>query len=416
MGQDNGKRKSIFIPFNQKLDEEISERISVVQSKKSSIKYKKFLNKKFNKNIEPSNFSHKFNENDSGLNHITDLLNVIYSKNINNNLDNLSGKTFYESIFQYDIIDNDNHDENLINQNMINDMQNLINSENNFENDNQLSDNDSNDYKNPFEVKQKSNKESINNDNNSYINNEISIPNNQNIILNDDNNKTKHPSEILKKKKTEIHSSLNINDNHNIEKKEEIKEKIKTNKKTKLRNTNSPRLKQNDFKKTGPIVNNNITSISPKKKIINSERVKNPIIKKEKKVKSRTPIKKKNKPLITINLDISQDIIKSSKYTNNYPKNKKDFEKMDNKLNEEIKIITNPATNINGNQYREVLNNENFLNVIDTLTQPNKQKKDLIQSFNYKPGINNISKGRNKNNNRDKTPKKYSDLIYKKYK
>ena len=89
---------------------------------------------------------------------------------------------------------------------------------------------------------------------------------------------------------------------------------------------------------------------------------------------------------------------------------------MDNKLNEEIKIITNPATNINGNQYREVLNNENFLNVIDTLTQPNKQKKDLIQSFNYKPGINNISKGRNKNNNRDKTPKKYSDLIYKKYK
>ena len=89
MGQDNGKRKSIFIPFNQKLDEEISERISVVQSKKSSIKYKKILNKKFNKNIEPSNFSHKFNENDSGLNHITDLLNVIYSKNINNNLDNL---------------------------------------------------------------------------------------------------------------------------------------------------------------------------------------------------------------------------------------------------------------------------------------------------------------------------------------
>ena len=69
---------------------------------------------------------------------------------------------------------------------------------------------------------------------------------------------------------------------------------------------------------------------------------------------------------------------------------------MDNKLNEEIKIITNPATNINGNQYREVLNNENFLNVIDTLTQPNKQKKDLIQSFNYKEGVNNISKGRNK--------------------
>ena len=82
---------------------------------------------------------------------------------------------------------------------------------------------------------------------------------------------------------------------------------------------------------------------------------------------------------------------------------------MDKKLNKEIQIITNPETNINGKQYRKILNNENFLNVIDTLTQPNKQKKDLIQSFNYKEGINNISKGRNKSsdiNDRDKIQKK----------
>ena len=421
MGQDNGKRKSIFIPFNQKLDDEISERISVIQSKKSSIKYKKFLKKQFIKNIEQSNFSHKFNEKDSGLNHITNLLNVIYSKNINNSLENLSGRTFYESIFQYDIIDKDNHDVNLINQYMINDMQNLINSEQNFEIDNQSNNNDSNNNdlnnaKNPFEVKPKSNRESNNIDNNSYGNHEISISNNQNVILNDNKkNKNKHLLEILKKKKTEIQSSLHFNENQNSEKKEDFKEKVNINKKNKLNIPNSSRLKNNNLKKTGPIINNNINSISPKKKIINSERVKTPI-KKEKKTKSKSPIKNTdNKPLINLTLDIS-DIIKSSKYTNNYPKNKKDFERMDHKLNEEIQIITNPSTNINGKKYREVLNNENFLNVVDTLTQPNKQKKDLIQSFNYKPGINNISKGRKKNNNRDKTPKRYSDLIYKKYK
>ena len=110
MGQDNGKRESILIPFNQKLDEEINERISINQYEKSKKKFKKFINKQFIQNIESSNFSHKFNEKDSGLNHITNLLNVIYSKNINNSLENLSGRTFYESLFQYDIIDKDNHD------------------------------------------------------------------------------------------------------------------------------------------------------------------------------------------------------------------------------------------------------------------------------------------------------------------
>ena len=285
MGQDNGKRKSIFIPFNQKLDDEISERISVIQSKKSSIKYKKFLKKQFIKNIEQSNFSHKFNEKDSGLNHITNLLNVIYSKNINNSLENLSGRTFYESIFQYDIIDKENHDVNLINQYMINDMQNLINSEQNFEIDNQSNNNDLNNAKNPFEVKPKSNRESNNIDNNSYGNHEISISNNQNVILNDNKkNKNKHLLEILKKKKTEIQSSLHFNENQNSEKKEDFKEKVNINKKNKLNIPNSSRLKNNNLKKTGPIINNNINSISPKKKIINSERVKTPI-KKEKKKK-----------------------------------------------------------------------------------------------------------------------------------
>ena len=97
MGQNNGKNKDVLIPYNQRLEDEINESISDVRSKKMIDKFKQFINKKFKKNIEPSNFSHKFEERDSGLNNITNLLNVIYSKNINNSLENLSGRTFYES-------------------------------------------------------------------------------------------------------------------------------------------------------------------------------------------------------------------------------------------------------------------------------------------------------------------------------
>ena len=65
MGQNNGKNKGVLIPYNQRLEDEINESISDVKSKKMIDKFKQFINKKFKKNIDKSNFYHKFEERDS---------------------------------------------------------------------------------------------------------------------------------------------------------------------------------------------------------------------------------------------------------------------------------------------------------------------------------------------------------------
>ena len=222
MGQNNGKNKGVLIPYNQRLEDEINESISDVKSKKMIDKFKQFINKKFKKNIEPSNFSHKFEERDSGLNNITNLLNVIYSKNINNNLEISSGRTIYETIFQYDIIEKNSKDINIINKCMIKDMQNFIGKDSNVDEENEEDEKELNFEKNPFEVRKQS---KINNNNNidinkSNISNSNSNDNIINDLLNDDNNseeinQKKILLEKLKKKKNQLISYQNSSQNNN---------------------------------------------------------------------------------------------------------------------------------------------------------------------------------------------------------
>ena len=415
MGQNNGKNKDVLIPYNQRLEDEINESISDVRSKKMIDKFKQFINKKFKKNIEPSNFSHKFEERDSGLNNITNLLNVIYSKNINNNLEISSGRTIYETIFQYDIIENNSKDINIINKCMIKDMQNFVGKDSNVDEENEEDEKELNFEKNPFEVRKESKNISINNNDNidinkSNISNSNSNDNIINDLLNDDNNseeinQKKILLEKLKKKKNQLISYQNSSQINNSKIKEE---KINFNHQ-KNNNNNIKKIDLTTRNKNVKKLKNKSREISPFK---NLEKDKTP---KKKKI-SKSPIQNKKKPLANIILNVSE-ILKSSKYNNKSPKTKKDFKKMDENLDKEIQLITKPETDINGKKYMKILNNENFLNVVDSLTQPNKQKKDLIQSFNYKEGVNNISKGRNKSKkNNNESPKRYSQLIYKKYK
>ena len=59
MGNDDSKstKKDYNIPFNKKLNDEITKRINLKVSKNDESKFKKFLHKKFQKDFVNSNFS-----------------------------------------------------------------------------------------------------------------------------------------------------------------------------------------------------------------------------------------------------------------------------------------------------------------------------------------------------------------------
>jgi hypothetical protein len=139
MGNDDSKstKKDYNIPFNKKLNDEITKRINLKVSKNDESKFKKFLHKKFQKDFVVSNFSSNFDNEDKAINKITTLLNLIYTKNTDNNLKISSNRTIYETVFNYDIVEKESKDYNKFNKNMIMMMRNFIhgNEDNNDSND-----------------------------------------------------------------------------------------------------------------------------------------------------------------------------------------------------------------------------------------------------------------------------------------
>ena len=111
MGANQPKRMKYSIPLNKKLNEIILNVINSKGSLNNEEKIKQLMHKNISQGIIPSNFSQIFNKRDRGIYNITSLMNLIYTKNTNTYFKLSSNNTIYESIFNYDIIENNFNEE-----------------------------------------------------------------------------------------------------------------------------------------------------------------------------------------------------------------------------------------------------------------------------------------------------------------
>ncbi len=111
MGANQTKRMKYSIPLNKKLNEIILNVINPKSSLNNEEKIKELMHKNISQGIIRSNFSQTFNKRERGIYNITSLMNLIYTKNTNTYFKLSSNNTIYESIFNYDIIENNFNEE-----------------------------------------------------------------------------------------------------------------------------------------------------------------------------------------------------------------------------------------------------------------------------------------------------------------
>ena len=111
MGANQPKRMKYSIPLNKKLNEIILNVINPKGSLNNEEKIIELMHKNISQGIIPSNFSQIFNKRERGIYNITSLMNLIYTKNANTYFKLSSDNTIYESIFNYDIIENNFNEE-----------------------------------------------------------------------------------------------------------------------------------------------------------------------------------------------------------------------------------------------------------------------------------------------------------------
>jgi hypothetical protein len=367
MGNDDSKstKKDYNIPFNKKLNDEITKRINLKVSKNDESKFKKFLHKKFQKDFVVSNFSSNFDNEDKAINKITTLLNLIYTKNTDNNLKISSNRTIYETVFNYDIVEKESKDYNKFNKNMIMMMRNFIhgNEDNNDSND-KFDINKNSEIFMPIEtIKSIENEKIINNSGFSKNSKQILFYNNNRETNNSNNNQINITDNMsLNSMKTK--KSLDSN---------AVKNKIMLNEK--LNNNINTNINSN--------TNNNIESLNNSNNFDGSIKLNLSNINKKSRSKSKDKKTKhnkipKNKPIVTIKINI-KDLMKE------------DFlEKSILEPNERYKRCRSPNNKEYSNYYNirkelcqnnsPILSNKEFIEKIDVLSQPNKLKKDLIHN------------------------------------
>lgn len=367
MGNDDSKstKKDYNIPFNKKLNDEITKRINLKVSKNDESKFKKFLHKKFQKDFVVSNFSSNFDNEDKAINKITTLLNLIYTKNTDNNLKISSNRTIYETVFNYDIVEKESKDYNKFNKNMIMMMRNFIhgNEDNNDSND-KFDINKNSEIFMPIEtIKSIENEKIINNSGFSKNSKQILFYNNNRETNNSNNNQINITDNMsLNSMKTK--KSL---DSNAVKNKIMLNEKLNNNINTNINsNTNNNYVSYNNSSNFDGSIKLNLSNNNKKSRSKS----------KDKKTKhNKIP---KNKPIVTIKINI-KDLMKE------------DFlEKSILEPNERYKRCRSPNNKEYSNYYNirkelcqnnsPILSNKEFIEKIDVLSQPNKLKKDLIHN------------------------------------
>lgn len=332
MGQPNSKYSNYYrysIPLNTQLNDDLSNKLVIKKSPDEVSRLKKVINKKLKKNFSPSYFTEKFTLNSSGINHVANLINLIYTKSTNTNLKVITNRTVYEAVFNYDIIKKESKAYKKFSKTMISNIRMFIEGEEK-EGDNTLilsedirnsiDDNKANDDENLTEAFQDIKDEASHI---TKINNDIGT-----IKLTEDSFRDKDDSSS---------------------KKESQNESIKLN----LDNNKYP---------------NNTIYLHTKSKISTS-----------KKKHSKVPL---HPPVVNIKINL-KDIIKQNIYESSTLEPNERFKKTKSP-NRAIKQSASAYTYNNFAPIKEKVSQVNvddgkFLNMVDTLVQPNK-KKDLIHS------------------------------------
>ena len=254
MGQKHyNYNKKYKLEISDELKEKKNKELHIINNKNETKKFKKLMNKKVGKNFKRSYFRKKFNENKKGISNVTNLLNLIYDTNIENEQKIKSNRTIYEVI--YDVRDA----AELID----------INDENNLEKKNNY-DNYKRKINSKIEALLSPKKQryynSLNYDydlkeNKEFKPNNISLEDNlkaDDIQFLDYNNNKNGNNIIYEKNNTRLINDkhLNKNNNNNFENKEQI---IINNTKTKtISNDNNNKLYQDNLIINNEIINNNI--------------------------------------------------------------------------------------------------------------------------------------------------------------
>ena len=372
MGNDDSKsaKKDYNIPFNKKLNDEITKRINLKVNKNDESKFKKFLHKKFQKDFVNSNFSSNFDNEDKAINKITSLLNLIYTKNTDNNLKISSNRTIYETVFNYDIVEKESKDYNKFNKNMIMMMRNFIHgNEDNKDSNEQFEIKKNSEIFMPIEtIKSNENENIINNSEISKNSKQLLYFNNNSREINNSNNNQVNITDNMSLNSMKSKKSLY---NNSVKNKILLNEKMNNNTNTNTNNNmESFNHSNNDSESINLNLSNNNKKIRSKSKEKNTKHNKIP----------------KKKPIVTIKINI-KDLIKEDL-----------LEKSILEPNERYKRCRSPNNKEYSNYYKikkelcqnniSNLNNEKFIEKIDELSQPNKLKKDLIHN-QMSPNSNN---------------------------
>ena len=104
MGGKNDKIK-YEIPFNKELNKNIKKSIDVINNKDLE-NFKRLIHKNVKSNIKRSNFNEIFQGDGNAYSNTLSLMNLIYTKSTNTFLKEKGNRTIYETIFNYDIVEN----------------------------------------------------------------------------------------------------------------------------------------------------------------------------------------------------------------------------------------------------------------------------------------------------------------------
>lgn len=256
MGNSTPKLKKYKLPLNRKLKEIIN---NVIIKDKKDKKINNLLYQNVGQKIKSSHFLSNYCQNKTVYKNISSLVNLIYEENTDNNLN--APRNFYESIFNYDIVEIKGKEYDKFKSRMKNYMKNIFDkqkeNENHKENKNDI---------NLETIESNNTKEKIINLNGNetidFVNSKIISPINKENIFNDNgsllNEKPKKKKHLKKPKRSpefklnidlkDIEKAVNLEKIYSEKKKNKtpIKERIIQEKITKYLKKKIPSKEMND--------------------------------------------------------------------------------------------------------------------------------------------------------------------------
>ena len=378
MGQSNEKNNNRYsIPLNDKLNSDLCEKLAIKKSPDEVSKFKKFMNKKLKKEFTPSYFSEKFTMNDSGITHVSNLLNLINTKNTNTQLKMRSNRTLYEGVFNYDIIEKESKGYDKFSKNMISALRMFIEGEEK-EGDNTLR--FSEDIKNKDA---ESNNEEQEEGHSSYFDkgSASKIKNN----TNDDTENLMQAFQDIKDDKlngSKLVKGNNLNDIGTLKLTEDsFRDRDDNNLRECRKDSQTDSVKLHFFSNKKNTLNTNATGNSQNNTLYLNKSKANVSKKKHKK-------NPKKAPLVNIKINL-KDLVKQNVYEASTLEPKERFKKPKSKspLKDNVSTVNkstisdvNNLTTIKTDVSQVNINDGSFLELVDCLVQPNKKESDRIHS------------------------------------